>query len=82
MPRTKLDAIADPGKILRGTVKKYSSISGKTIKDCSESTGISRTVLYSRLHDPNKMTVDELRRIRRYFSIPGEEIMSVLQEML
>jgi hypothetical protein len=82
MPRTKLDAIADPGAQMRGTVRKYQYISGKTIEGLALDAGCSKTKVYARLHDPYRLSIRDLQAIKRSFGIPNEELMRVLEAML
>lgn len=82
MPRTKLDARENASRMVRGTIKKYSEISGKSVTDCAESWNISASALYGRIGRPDRLTISDMRHLSRSLGIPHEELFNALEALL
>lgn len=82
MPRTKLDTHGNAEHLVRGTIKKYSEISGKSVTDCAESWNISASALYGRIGRPDRLTISDMRHLSRSLGIPHGELFSALEGML
>ena len=82
MPRTKLDHRGESERALRGTVSKYTVISGVSLVEAAEAHGVSKSALYLRIKDPDRLTVRDFRLLETELHIPREELLGSLEGLL
>lgn len=78
MPRLKLSAEERAQREVVGVIDKYARIYDVSPAERAAAMRIGRTSYYSRMKDPDSMTLKELRLLRRRLKMPLEEITSIL----
>lgn len=74
MPRSLVKNIPEEqNDILRGSIKNLMEIRRTNIQGLVKKTGIKRSTLYSRIQDPGKFTLRELRDLYKALQVPDEE---------
>ena len=74
MPRKALGAYAQQDKQFQGTLAKYKTLAGLSTKDVAKVVGIPQSTFYAKVSTPGRLTVDEMRKIVRYFRFTATEI--------
>lgn len=74
MPRSLVKNIPEEqNDILRGSIKNLMEIRRTDIPGLAKKTGIKRSTLYSKIRDPDKLTLRELRGLYKALQVPDEE---------
>lgn len=83
MPRTKLDAMRPNPRAVAKLIEYYMKIdSNLNVLDTMSKASVSKNVYYSRMKEPEKFTLEELRKLAKTLKIPQEELTIAFEEAI
>lgn len=73
MPKVAVSVLETKNRVARGSIKNALEVQGMSVEKLSALTGIPKSTLHSKIREPEKFNVREMRLVFKALHFPAEE---------